>query len=106
MYKFKKSFTCDVCGKTIEYPHFRIEWGHSTQHAIEDSSKFDFIQVCHEKCSYGIRTNPPYPCTFGDIIFDQLPYSEELTNKRLDELAERNPNLSLNIRNIKNNIFE
>lgn len=106
MPKFKKSFICDVCGKEIAYPNFRIEWGHNSQHSIEKANKFDFIQVCHEACSYGIKTNPPYPCTFGDIIFDQLPYSPEDTMNRLDELSQQNPNLSTKINQIKDNIFE
>ena len=106
MHKFKKSFICDACGGIINDSHFRIEWGHSSQPAPKDSSKFDFIQVCHNQCSYGIRTDPPYPCTFGDIIFDQLPPSADQTNQRLDDLAKSNQNLSSDIKRIKNNIFE
>lgn len=106
MTKLKKSFICDVCGKKITYPNFRIEWGYNSQPSIKNARKFDFIQVCHESCSYGIRTNPHYPCTFGDIIFDQLPYSPEDTMNRLDELLQQNPNLSIKINQIKDNIFE
>ena len=106
MPKFKTSFTCDVCGQKITYPNFRIEWGHTKKHSFENSSKFDFIQVCHEDCSYGIRTISSYPRTYGDIIYDQLPYSAELTNTRLNELSQTNPILSEQIQSIKNNIFE
>lgn len=106
MSKFKTSFTCDVCGEKITYPNFRIEWGHNFRHELKDSSKFDFIQVCHEDCSYGIKTQPTYPCTFGDIIYDQMPYTPDLTEERLNELSQSNPNLSTKIADIKNNIFE
>ena len=106
MPKFKKAFICDVCNQEITYPNFRIEWGHTKQPTLKNSSKFDFIQVCHEDCSYGIRTIPSYPCTFGDIIFNQFPYTPELTLKRLNELSKNNPNLSSKIEDIKNNILE
>lgn len=106
MPKLKTSFTCEVCGQPITCPHFRIEWGHTSQPAPCDCSKFDFIQVCHHDCSYGIRTIPAYPATFGDIIFDQpSPSLEDVCNK-LDELAQRNPILSEKIETIKNTIFE
>ena len=106
MSEFKKTFICDVCGQKITYPNFRIEWGHNFQHELKDSSKYDFIQVCHEDCSYGIRTQPKYPCTFGDIIFNQMPYTPEVTENCLNNLSLSNPNLSSKIANIKNNIFE
>ena len=93
----------------VKKSHIRIlelNGGYNSQPSIKNASKFDFIQVCHESCSYGIRTNPHYPCTFGDIIFDQLPYSPEDTMNRLDELLQQNPNLSIKINQIKDNIFE
>ena len=106
MPEFKTSFICDVCGQKITYPKFRIEWGHTSQPTLENSSKFDFIQVCHEDCSYGIKPKSSYPATYGDIIYAQFPYSAELTNKRLDEMTQQNQNHSEIIKSIKNNIFE
>lgn len=106
MPNFKNTFTCDVCGKKITYPKFRIEWGHNNKPTLENSSKYDFIQVCHEDCSYGINPELSYPCTFGDIIFDQSPYTPEDTYNRLNELSQSNPILFDKIAAIKKNIFE
>lgn len=106
MSDFKKTFICDVCGQKITYPNFRIEWGHNFQHEPKDSNKFDFVQVCHDDCSYGIKRIMSYPCTLGDIIFNQISYSPEATERRLNELSQSNPNLSSKITSIKNNIFE
>lgn len=106
MSDFKKTFTCDVCGQKITYPNFRIEWGHNYPHESKDSNKYDFIQVCHNECSHGISRIQKYPCTFGDIIFDQNPYSPEATERCLNQLSLSNPNLLSKIANIWNNIFE
>lgn len=106
MLKFKSQFICDVCGRTITDSHFRIEWGHNSKPTSKNASKFDFVQVCHNDCSYGYKTNSSYPCTFGDIIYDQLPRTANDTNERLEELAQQNPNLSKQIQHIKSNIFE
>lgn len=105
MKNFKKSFTCDVCGKTITYPNFRIEWGYTKKPHTKNAA-YDFIQVCHEDCCYVINDPSKYPCTIGDIIFDQCGYTAECTYERLDELAEENPALSLDIQNIKDEIFK
>ena len=90
MKNFKKSFICDVCGKKLSSPHFRIEWGNGNTRSRSSKYKYDFIQVCHNECSYG--DNPNSTCTSGDIIFDQLPYTADATYNRLNELKEENPN--------------
>ena len=104
MKNFKKSFICDVCGKKLSSPHFRIERGNGNTRSRSSKYKYDFIQVCHNECSYG--DNPNSTCTSGDIIFDQLPYTADATYNRLNELKEENPNLAGKIEDIKDNIFE
>ena len=104
MKNFKKSFICDVCGKKLSSPHFRIAWGNGNTRSRSSKYKYDFIQVCHNECSYG--DNPNSTCTSGDIIFDQLPYTADATYNRLNELKEENPNLAGKIEDIKDNIFE
>lgn len=51
MPKFKTSFTCDVCGKKITFPNFRIEWGYNKLPESHKAELFEFLQVCHEDCS-------------------------------------------------------
>lgn len=106
MVKFKKKFSCDVCGENILYPNFRIEWGHTQVASSSYQQPFDFVQVCHENCSYGILNGNSHPVTFGDIIFDQLPYSPQKTEECLDDLAQNNLQLSETIQSIKAKIFE
>ena len=106
MIKFKKTFTCDVCGEEITYPNFRIEWGYTQLPVPPKHEPYDFIHVCHEDCSYGILNGHDHPITFGDIIFDQLSYTPQMTNERLDKLSEECPLLAQTIQDIKANIFE
>lgn len=106
MAKFKTTFTCDVCGKEITYPKFRIEWGYNKLPESHKAEPFEFIQVCHEDCSYGIKNGKNHPITIGDIIFDQLPYSAEDTKQRLKDLKKDNPLLKDKIKSIKNKLFE
>jgi hypothetical protein len=93
-------------GEEITYPDFRIEWGHKHLPSPLKHEPYDFIQVCHEDCSYGILNGKNHTITFGDIIFNQLPYSPQLTNKRLDDLSKQNPLLASKIEEIKRNIFK
>lgn len=104
--KFKKTFTCDVCRREITYPDFRIEWGYNTLPSPGNQKTYEFIQVCHDSCSYGVINGNNHPITMGDIIFSQFPYTPESTDDRLDDLSLRNPSLKSKITQIKNNIFE
>lgn len=106
MLEFKKTFICDVCGKEITYPDFRIEWGHTTLPSPLKHEPYDFIQVCHDDCSYGILDGYNHPITSGDIIFSQLPYDSQLTNECLNDLSKQNPLLTSKIEDIKKNIFK
>lgn len=99
--KIKETFVCDVCDEPIQYPHFRVEWGRTTPPSSSQKISYDFIQVCHEDCSYGIQTGNNYPVTYGDIIFDQLPYDANLLDQRLNELSLDNPQLRSSIDQIK-----
>ncbi len=105
--KFKTSFTCNVCGKEIASNNFRIEWGFLSRSSVLAKNSFNFIQVCHDDCSYGIHgTIDGNPIVFGDIIFSQLPFSPELTLDKLNELSQDNPVIKDKIKQIKNNIFD
>lgn len=42
MKNFKKSFICDVCGKKLSSPHFRIEWGNGNTRSRSSKYKYDF----------------------------------------------------------------
>lgn len=107
MCEFKTTFTCDVCGEKIEYPHFRIEWGYNEPRKPKEKKPYEFIQVCHEDCSYGIKNDKGCPSTVGDIIFDQaLQYDAKYIRDRLKELSKDNPLLKDQIKKIKKKIFK
>lgn len=89
----------------LHTPHFRIEWGCTVVPSSAKQISFDFIQVCHEDCSYGIRSGSNHPVTFGDIIFDQLPYDADLLNQRLSELSSQHPLLHDSIEGIRNKLL-
>lgn len=95
---------CQVCRKPITYPKFRIEWGYMSLTSPRPQH-FDFIQMCHEDCSWGIQSSGNHPTTFGDMIFDQIPYSASVCRDRLDELSENNPPLQSSISEIKKVLF-
>lgn len=105
--KFKMSFACDVCGREITPNNFRIEWGTTSSPSRREKKPFDFIQVCHDDCSYGIHnTTDKESFILGDIIFSQFPYDPELTFDRLNELSQDNPEIKEKIEKIKNKIFD
>lgn len=72
----------------------------------EQNKSYDFIHVCHDECSYGILGGLNHPITIGDIIFNQLLYTPQLTDEQLTELSKQYPSLTVKIEDIKNNIFE
>ncbi len=105
MIRFNKCFTCDVCGKTITPPHFRIEWGRTPKDISMLSQPMSFIQVCHNKCSYGISIQAGSNVTSGDIIYDQLSLSPQQTDDELTKLSKQYPNLSQRIESIRSKIL-
>ncbi|NNJ32667.1 hypothetical protein [Lacrimispora defluvii] len=96
---------CQVCGKPITYPKFRIEWGYKKLTSPKPQP-FDFIQMCHEDCSWGIQSSSNNPTTFGDMIFDQVSYDASTCRERLDQLLKDNPPLQDSILAIKENLFK
>ena len=104
--RFKHTFTCDVCGEEITYPNFMIECGFNNIPFPKNRTSFEFIHVCHNRCSYGLFCGIDRPCAAIQQIFSQSHYTPDYINGYLNNMAYTNPSLASKIAQIKNKIFE
>lgn len=74
---YRRKVICDVCGKEIEMPKARIEWGFNHNPTM---------QICHHECSKGFNNGNINLC---DMILDQSLYnSPQMVYDRLHQLEE------------------
>ena len=92
---YRRKVICDVCGKEIEMPKARIEWGFDS-----DST----MRICHHECSIGLNNGN---IILSDMILDQRLYnSPQMVYVRLKQLEVDKPEYSSECERIIRTIFD